>query len=125
MDLNEALACLQDELATIDFDTRVRPPDDVLELLIKQHQNIRLRMDGNKNHKRPHIHIDYGRHYHVASYAIDDGERLAGDLDRKYHRCVRTWISTHQALLLEAWRSTQAGQQPDEIIAALKGSPFG
>jgi hypothetical protein len=34
-------------------------------------------MDVNKNHRRPHVHVDYGKEYHTAAYAIDTGERLA------------------------------------------------
>jgi hypothetical protein len=49
-------------------------------------------MDGNKNHKRPHVHIDYGEEYHTASYAIDNGERIAGELHGKYDQEVSAWI---------------------------------
>jgi hypothetical protein len=46
-------------------------------LLIKELLNMRLRIDGSKTHGRPHIHIDYGKNRHAASYAIDDGARLS------------------------------------------------
>ena len=81
-------------------------------------------MDGNHNHKRPHLHIDYGKEHHATSYAIDNGVRLAGKLDRKYDSDIRTWINTHRDPLLEAWRIAQAGEKPEMIIAELKGSAF-
>jgi hypothetical protein len=82
-------------------------------------------MDGNLNHKRPHIHIDYGKQHHVASYAIDSGERLVGSLDRKYDKQVQAWIAMHRDQLLQAWEITQSGQRPQMIINELKGSTFG
>jgi hypothetical protein len=58
-------------------------------------------MDANRNHKRPHIHIDYKEEYHSASYAIDTGERLAGRLGTQYDQLVRRWISGCRPKLLE------------------------
>lgn len=124
MSLERELAFLQSTLAMVDLSTHRSPPGRV-EYLLKRNQPIALRMDGDKNHNRPHIHVDYGPDYHVASYAIDNGDRLAGTLDRKYDRSVREWIEDNRSLLLEAWAKTQAGKKPDEIICALMGSEFG
>ena len=81
------LAQLQDDFATIDLYTRRTDPA-VVEILLKRFRKIVFRMDGNHNHKRPHLHIDYGNERHSASYAIDSGERLAGQLANKYDRKV-------------------------------------
>jgi hypothetical protein len=89
-------------------------------LLVKGLHAIRIRMDGSKNHKRPHIHIDYGKEYHTASYAIDNGERIAGELDGKYDQGVGAWIVSSRPQLLRAWKLTQAGQNADVVICELR-----
>jgi hypothetical protein len=93
--LDKSLAQLQDKLYWFDW----RHPRNVPGagtgtrfLLVKRLHAIRIRMDGNKNHKRPHVHIDYGEEYHTASYAIDNGERIAGELHGKYDQEVSAWI---------------------------------
>src|ERR1700687_1286875 len=99
--LSESLAELRDKLCWIDCgsDAEAEVGGSHAEttvscspLRIIELQNIRIRMDGNKNHKRPHIHVDYRNEYHTASYAIDNGERIAGELDTKYDKQVRAWI---------------------------------
>jgi hypothetical protein len=76
-------------------------------------------------HSRPHLHIDYGSQRHVASYAIDDGSRLAGQLDRKYDSSVSEWINKHKSELTEVWKAAQSGRSPEIILAALQGDKLG
>jgi hypothetical protein len=92
-----------------------------MELLLKKLEPIQIRMDGDKNHGRAHIHINYKRQFHVASYAIDDGSRLAGSLDRQYDRTVKAWIEENRAKLLLVWEKVQSGEKPDGLIAELRG----
>jgi hypothetical protein len=123
--IEDELAHLQEELAWVDVLTpRPRPQrSDVMatELLLKKLQAIRIRIDGNKDHQRPHIHIDYGREFHVALYAIETGERIVGDLDIKYDRAIEKWIKERQPRLLEAWNLVQSGRNPDHIVIGLRG----
>lgn len=120
-DLKAALRSLQDDFAELDMLTRPSKPN-AYEFLVKRHQQIAIRMDGNRNHKRPHIHIDYGQERHVASYAIDNGERLSGTLNNKYDRLVHAWIGRNRRMLVHAWQITQSGQKPEAVIAQLKAS---
>ncbi len=60
-----------------------------LEQLLIKRDNIKIKMYQEKGHSRAHFHIDYGRVNHVASYAVDTGERLDGNLDKKYDRAVK------------------------------------
>jgi hypothetical protein len=83
-------------------------------------KEITLRMDANKNHKRPHLHIQYGRKHHAASYAIDNGTRLAGDLESRHDRITREWIGSHREKLLELWKVAQDGKRVDGIVAQLR-----
>jgi Domain of unknown function (DUF4160) len=122
MKLEKELAELQDAFM-IDLFTRPARPNNAawMELLIKKLQAIKIRMDGNKNHTRPHVHIDYGKEYHVASYAIDTGDRLVGNLDTKYDRAAREWIAGNRVKLFEAWELMQAGKTADPIAYELRG----
>jgi hypothetical protein len=107
----------------IDLLTRPRGGDgrEVLELLLKEFQPIKIKMDGNKNHKRPHVHVEYGRHFHAASFAIDTGERMVGNLARKYDRSVQTWIGENRSKLLQVWALVQKGKDPNAIVCELRG----
>jgi hypothetical protein len=90
-------------------------------LMLCRLKNIKIRMDGNRNHRRPHIHIDYKEEYHSASYAIDTGERLAGNLETQYDRSVRGWIAECRPKLIELWYVMQAGRRPETILCELNG----
>ncbi|SJM94239.1 conserved hypothetical protein [Crenothrix polyspora] len=46
----------------------------------------------NKQHSRPHIHVEYGE----ASIAIDDGSVLAGNLPASKLKLVQAWIEIHR-----------------------------
>ncbi|ATC86219.1 DUF4160 domain-containing protein [Pseudoalteromonas arctica] len=39
---------------------------------------MKIKIYQEKGHHLPHIHIDYGRQQHAASYAIETGERIEG-----------------------------------------------
>ena len=49
---------------------------------------IRMFFKDIERHHRPHIHADYQGH--VGTYAIDDGELLAGNLPPAKHKLVET-----------------------------------
>ncbi|HEY5130065.1 MAG TPA: hypothetical protein VIJ35_22745 [Bradyrhizobium sp.] len=72
---------LQYRLGEIDLLTRPSRSGgkNLIEFLVVELEGIaiKIRMDGDRNHARPHIHIDYGKKRHAASYAIDNGERLS------------------------------------------------
>jgi hypothetical protein len=88
--------------------------------LVKTLLSIRIRIDGCRTHRRPHVHVDYVDNHHAASFAIDTGERLAGGLNRKYDRAVREWVGRNRTLLMEAWRQVRNSENTDEIVAALR-----
>ncbi len=97
--LRDALIDLQDALASKQF-------GDVLDrmhrrrrqnktsitrnrgaaLVVKDLLVVKIRMQGDRTHGRPHAHIEYGGNYHKASYAIDTGARLAGGLQVRHDR---------------------------------------
>jgi hypothetical protein len=122
--LDSEIKQLQKTFAQIDMNLAIqtlRKKSRLLFLLVCKLENIRIRMDGNRNHKRPHVHIDYKEEYHSASYAIDNGERLAGNLGTQYDHSVRRWIAGSRPKLTELWLTIQAGRKPDNILLELRG----
>jgi hypothetical protein len=62
--LEKSLVELQKQLDWIDWRPRIRVPDadtDIAGKRVKTLRGIRIRMNGSKNHKRPHVHVDYGK----------------------------------------------------------------
>jgi hypothetical protein len=117
------LAGLQDAMAYLDI---VLPPasSNLAAFVVKRRLDICIRMDADRNHQLPHVHVDYGPQRHAASFAIETGERLAGTLDRKYDALVRDWIVATKAPLLSIWHTTRDGGDPRPFLAALKGEAW-
>jgi Domain of unknown function (DUF4160) len=89
MSLEEAAKRLQYDLGLIDLLNRPSRfgGEDYVELTVVRLASLKIKIypeDGP--HKEPHIHIDYGKTPHQASYAIRTGQRLAGNLNRKYEK---------------------------------------
>lgn len=67
---------------------------------------------GNVHH-RPHIHAYHGEH--VAVYAIDKIDLIAGGLPKKEQRLVEAWVEIYQEALLADWTLLQQGKTPRPI----------
>jgi hypothetical protein len=118
--LEEELVELQISLFLQNFFARPRSRG-IHCLSPRQMENIRVRLDA-KSHGRPHLHLDYGRQHRTATYAIDTGERLAGELDSRYDGRVANWIEDCRTLLLRAWNQLQDGQSVDGLVWELRGA---
>jgi hypothetical protein len=88
--------------------------------LIQTLPSLDVRMDGTKNHGRPHVHCDIGKEKHAASVAIDNGEMIAGTLNGKQMREVRRWINSHRQVLMDLWEEMQAGRSVEALICQLQ-----
>jgi hypothetical protein len=119
--LEKELVELQTSLFLQDFFARPRSRG-IHYLSRRQMQNIRVRLDANKALGRLQLHLDYGRQHRTATYAIDTGERLAGELDSRYDGRVENWIEDCRILLLRAWNQLQAGQSADGLVWELQGT---
>ena len=121
--LEPELTELQRQLAQIDLLTEPyrHAQPDFIELLLLKLRQLKIKIYQETGHQIPHVHVDYGREHHVASYSITDGRRLAGTLDRKYDREVVSWISKYRTQLLDVWGTAQAGQNPGPLIAEISG----
>ena len=100
---------LQDQFALIDLITK-KGKDELLEILLKKLLPLEFRMEPD-HHGAPHIHINYGKEKHVASYRINDGVRVAGNLQNKYDKIVKDWIAINQKTLQEIWAAMKDGNQ--------------
>ena len=78
---------------------------------------IRMFFMDNKEHKLPHIHVEYSEFEAVVS--IPDGEIIAGSVPDSKMKLVRAWIEIHKDALMADWKLAVSGQ-PVFKIDALK-----
>jgi hypothetical protein len=97
-------------------DAAREPAGDYIKFLVARLAGVEIRMDGDKNHGRAHVHVKYGRDGHAASYAVDDGSRLAGELPSYYNRTVRSFVQKNRADLEALWKSTQSGKRNEKLL---------
>ena len=81
--------------------------------------NMKFRMEPD-NHQRPHVHIQYGKENHKASYAVNNGELLAGNLPTYQEKVVVNWISNHSDILNKLWITLKHGENHKSFIEQLK-----
>jgi hypothetical protein len=78
-----------------------------------------------EQHSRPHVHADYGRERHAASFCIETGERITPkSLAGKYRRhdtAIKSYLLTHEDKLLAIWREIRLGKDPKPLIEELQG----
>jgi hypothetical protein len=111
------LSALDDERERIRLESNVpRGP----AAMVCRLEPLKIKMYQEHGHKLPHLHVDYGRHNHVASYSIEPTEVLEGSLPSKHHAAVQFWIRRNKAKLLQLWDSIQSGVPSDELIADLR-----
>lgn len=115
------LASLQDDLASVDMLSK-KPPNSrsaLLEVLLKKHEQIKLKMYQEPGHARPHFHVDYGTQNHSASFAVDTGQRIEGTLPSKYDKSIAAWAETNRPHLFAAWNDLQSGSTGATFIQSL------
>ena len=115
---------LQRDLAWIDLlpDRGPHSQSNCTELLLVKLQGLKVKMYQEQKHTNPHLHIDYGRTNHAASYALNPPSRLEGALDSKYDASVLRWINDNRVQLLEIWGLLQSGNDPTPVLASLRGN---
>ena len=123
MILQDEFEELQRMLAQTDllFEPRSRNRNDnFLEILLVKRKDLKLKIYQEVGHAMPHLHIDYGKEHHTASYAIESGEKIEGNLPKRYDSNINRWIIQHREKLLEAWASLQMGCDPKLLVAELQ-----
>ena len=69
-------------------------------------RKIRVRMEPDVNHERPHVHIDE----HGASFDVNTGELMEGKCDARTQHSMQEWIHRHRKDLLELWYIAKRGR---------------
>src|SRR5690606_33491753 len=111
----------QHDLAVSDLMAEMRPRSGSYSaLLVLKLRQLKLKMYQEQGHHLPHLHVDYGREHHTASYSIDPACRLEGDLAGRYESAVMRFIMGHQQQLLELWSQLQAGSDHHRVLAELQ-----
>jgi hypothetical protein len=113
--MQKELEELQDSLAMNDLLIKPGIPK-LTEILLKKMEPIQFRMEQDRNHAKPQLHISYGKQTHVTSYGITDGQMLAGNIPYRYDRDVTKGISNNQSSLLQIWNNKQSGNQQNYEI---------
>ena len=123
MNLDEEFSELQRLFAQKDLLTEKRRSsgDGSMGILLVKRQNMKIKIYQEKGHSLPHIHIDYGKQTHVASYAIKSGDRIEGDLPKKYDSDVSSWLGRNRDKILKIWNALQASTPYEPLIAELTG----
>ena len=76
---------------------------------------VRMFFMDNKEHKLPHIHVEYGEVHAVLS--IPDCKILAGDFPKNKLKLVEAWMEIHNDELLADWKLAVSGQSVFKIEA--------
>lgn len=74
---------------------------------------IRMYAEPDEPHHTPHFHAYYQEH--MAVYAIQPVELVAGSLPRRQERLVEAWAELHQTELMTNWERLQNGWLPSRI----------
>jgi hypothetical protein len=76
---------------------------------------IRMFYLDNKEHKLPHIHVEYQDYQ--ASVSIPDGKILVGNFPNDKMKLVEAWIEIHKDELLADWKLAVNGETIFKIEA--------
>jgi hypothetical protein len=92
-----------------------------MEILLAKRKAMKIKIYQEKGHHLPHIHIDYKKEHHNASYAIESGNRIEGSLPKQYDCDVSRWLERNRDNLLRIWTAVQNGDSHHELVALLAG----
>ncbi len=118
MNIEDEVKLLQKRLAEIDLHSHGSSAG--MSFLVLKLDNLKIKMYQETQHANPHVHIDYGKNTHVASYCIKSGERLVGELSRKYDKTISSWVLSNQPKLNNLWQQAQLGRDTSKIIAEIR-----
>lgn len=91
-------------------------------LMVLRLRDLKLKMYQEKRHALPHLHVDYGKKHHVASFSIEPTRCVEGYLDRDVYVTVESWIEKNKEGLLVLWRTLQTGGDAHLVVAELFGN---
>ena len=97
--------------------------EENIELTVHKINYAKLKIQPEKNHWRPHFHIEY-KQEHSASYAIDSLEKLAGNMPKKYEQPIIDWADEQRENLKATWDKLKAGKDVKEFVSEKKSIFF-
>ena len=68
---------------------------------------------GPKEHNPPHIHVYYQEH--KATFELESGDLLTGNLPKRQTKMIQAWIEIHREELFADWELCQNGEKPFKI----------
>lgn len=74
---------------------------------------ITMYAEAGERHNEPHFHVRYAEYR--ATFSIQSGDLLAGDLPRSQLRLVQAWVELHQTELQQCWQLLTTGRAPGKI----------
>lgn len=97
--------------------------EENIKLTVHKINYAKLKIQPEKNHWRPHFHIEY-KQEHSASYAIDSLEKLAGNMPKKYEKPIIDWADEQRENLKATWDKLKAGEDVREFVSEKKSIFF-
>lgn len=96
--------------------SRLRIISFLIETIGVRKRKTRVTILQEPNHDRPHVHLDG----HKASFAIDNGEKLAGHCDGLTQLIIRRWIRRHRSDLFQLWNFVQKGEDYNPTLKSIR-----
>lgn len=84
----------------------------LIDVVGDRKRKIKVTMHPDSNHVRAHVHLDG----HSASFAVDNGELIAGNCDTKIRKLIGNWIIRHQEDLFQLWDIIKRGEKRYQSI---------
>ncbi len=113
------LSSLQEKLALVDL--RRWPPRVALSDFRRDSWSgtrpLKVTICQDSSQTLPCFELHYGAQEYTARYAVTTGDRLDGNLDRKYDRAVRLWAARNRDHLMTIWTALQSGGNGHSFIA--------
>lgn len=120
----EDVKVLQNNFGLIDLMSTLRETrvsDGTVHALVMKLGFVKLRINPETRHSRPHFHIEY-KHEFSASYSIKEIELLAGHVPKKYEKPMLDWARENQGKLLATWDSLSEGKCAMQVQIDDKGN---
>lgn len=78
----------------------------------QRRSELKIYMYKESNHQRPHVHIYLGSEEAI-SICVTTREILAGTMNAKLLKPLKSWISEHESDLHRVWGEIQQGKKPE------------
>lgn len=112
---DESLDDLQRDLALADLILSPSLPDGTVTLCVWKCEHVKVRLRPDRNHLRPHFHIEYKQEY-KASYSIHPIEKLAGNMPSQHEQKIMDWCKANKDPLLATYKALKSGKDVRELV---------